>query len=56
MHDAGTGDEYGLLGEILGVEKYEHQTGISTYVEEMKPDTYDGTIDATTPRDELMLL
>jgi hypothetical protein len=56
MHDAGTGDEYGLLGEILGVDKYDHQTGISTYVEEMKPDTYDGTIDATNPRDELMLL
>ena len=32
--DAGTGDEYGLLAEILGVDEYYHQIGISTYVEE----------------------
>jgi hypothetical protein len=47
--DAGTGDEYGLLAEILGVDEYDHQTGISTYAEETEPDTYDGTIDDTTP-------
>jgi hypothetical protein len=47
--DAGTGDEYGLLAEILGVDEYDHQTGISTYAEATKPDTYDGTIDDTTP-------
>jgi hypothetical protein len=27
--DAGTGDEYGLLAEILGVDEYDHQSGIS---------------------------
>ena len=47
--DAGTGDKYGLLAEILGVDEYNHQTGISTYVKEMEPDTYDGTIDNKTP-------
>ena len=48
--DAGTpGDEYGLLAEILGVDEYDHQTGISTYVEETELATYDGTIDDTTP-------
>ena len=47
--DAGTGDEYGLLAEILGVDEYDHQTGISTYVEATEPATYDGTIDDTTP-------
>jgi len=47
--DTGTGDEYGLQGEILGVNEYDHHTGISTYVEETEPDTYDGTIDDTTP-------
>jgi len=47
--DAGTGDEYGLLAVLLGVDEYDHQTGISSYVEETEPDTYDGTIDDTTP-------
>ena len=47
--DATTGDEYGLLGDILGVDDYDHQTGIDTYVEETEPDTYDGTINDTTP-------
>ena len=47
--DAETGDKYGLLTEILGVDKYDHQTGISTYAEETEPDTYNGTIDDTTP-------
>ena len=31
--DAGTGNEYGLLAEIVGANEYNHQTGISTYVE-----------------------
>ena len=44
-----TGDEYGLLGDILGVDEYDHQTGIDTYVEETEPDTYDGTINDATP-------
>ena len=47
--DATTGDEYGLLGDILGVDEYDHQTGIDSYVEETEPDTYDGTINYTTP-------
>ena len=48
--DAGTpGDKYGLLAEKLGVDEYDHLTGISTYVEETEPATYDGTIDDTTP-------
>jgi hypothetical protein len=32
--NAATRDEYGLLAKILGINKYDHQTGISTYVEE----------------------
>ena len=47
--DSTTADEYGLLAEILGVDEYDHLTGISTYVEETEPATYDGTIDDTTP-------
>ena len=47
--DATTGDEYGLLGDILGDDEYDHQTGIDTYVKETEPDTYDGTINDTTP-------
>jgi len=47
--DAGTGDEYGLLAEIVGVDEYNHQTGISTYDEETEPDTYDSSINDTTP-------
>jgi len=47
--DAGTGDEYGLLAEILGVDEYDHQTGISTYIEETELDTYDDTIKDTSP-------
>jgi hypothetical protein len=35
-----TGNEYGLLTEILGINKYDHQTGISKYIKETKPDTY----------------
>ena len=47
--DAGTGNEYGLLAEILGDNEYGHQTGIITYVKEAESDTYDGSIDDTTP-------
>ncbi len=47
--DATTGDEYGLLGDILGADEYDHQTGIDTYVKETEPDTYDGTINDTNP-------
>jgi hypothetical protein len=44
--DAGTGNKYGLLvAEILGVDENNHQTGISTYIKETEPDTYDSTID-----------
>ena len=53
-HDTGTGDKCGLLAEILGVDDYDHQTGISTYVEETEPATYDGTIDDTTPTNTQM--
>jgi hypothetical protein len=47
--DATTGDEYGLLGDIVGVDEYDHQTGIDSYVEETESDTYDGTINDATP-------
>ncbi len=47
--DATTGDKYRLLGDILGVNEYDHQTGIGTYVEETVSDTFDGTINDTTP-------
>jgi hypothetical protein len=47
--DAVTGDEYGLFAKILGLNKYDHQTGIDTYVEEAKPDTYDLAITVATP-------
>ena len=47
--DAATGDEYGLLAEILGAVEYDHQTGIDTYVEETEPDSYDPEITNATP-------
>jgi hypothetical protein len=47
--DAVTGDEYGLLAKILGLDEYDHQTGIDTYVDETEPDTYDPAITVTTP-------
>jgi hypothetical protein len=37
--DTATGKEFGLLAKILGLDEYDHQTGIDTYVEEVKPDT-----------------
>jgi hypothetical protein len=48
-HGAATGNEYGLLAKILGVNEYDHQTGINAYVEEVKPSTYDPTITNHTP-------
>jgi hypothetical protein len=48
-HDTATGNKYGLIAEILGVNEYNHQTGISTYIKEIDPDSYDPTIDDTTP-------
>jgi hypothetical protein len=47
--DAVTGDKYGLLTKILGLDEYNHQTGIDTYVKEAKPDTYDPAITVATP-------
>ena len=47
--DPVTGDEYGLLAKILGLDEYDHQTGIDTYVEETKPSTYDPAITVATP-------
>ena len=47
--DPVTGDEYGLLAEILGLDEYDHQTGIDTYVEETEPSTYDPAITVATP-------
>jgi hypothetical protein len=47
--NAATGDEYGLLVEILGLNKYDHQTGIDTYVDEGKRDIYDPAITVPTP-------
>ena len=47
--DAATGNEYGLLAEILGPAEYNHQTNISTYIEATEPDAYDPTVNDTTP-------
>jgi hypothetical protein len=47
--DTATGDEYGFLAEILGFDEYDHQTGIDTYVNKGKPDTYDPAITVATP-------
>jgi hypothetical protein len=47
--DVVTGDKYGFLAEILGLNEYDHQTGIDTYVNKTKPDTYDPAITVTTP-------
>ena len=44
-----TGNEYGLLAKILGVNKYDHQTGISMYVEETEPANYDLSVTDLTP-------
>ncbi len=47
--DTATGDKYGLLAKILGLDKYNHQTRIDTYVNEGKPDTYEPAITVTMP-------
>jgi hypothetical protein len=47
--NAANGDEFGLLAKILGLKKYYHQTGIDTYVDEGKPDTYDLAITGAMP-------
>jgi hypothetical protein len=47
--DAVTGEEYRLLAKILGLNEYDHQTGINTYAKEAKPDTYDPSITVATP-------
>jgi len=42
-----TGDEYGLLAEIIGEDEYDHLTNL-TWVQEMEPSNYDPAItDAT---------
>jgi len=42
-----TGDEYGLLAEIIGEDEYNHLTNL-TWVQEVEPDTYDPNITDTT--------
>jgi hypothetical protein len=44
-----TDNEYRVLAKILGISEYKHQTGISTYFEENELDSYNPTIDDTTP-------
>ena len=38
-----TGDEYGLLAEIIGEDEYNHLTNL-TWVQEVEPNTYDPNI------------
>ena len=47
--DAATGNEYGLLAEILGPAEYDHQTNISTYTSK-RPSRTHTTQQSTTPR------
>jgi hypothetical protein len=42
-----TGDEYGLLAEIIGEDEYYHLTNL-TWTQEVEPATYDPTINDTT--------
>jgi hypothetical protein len=42
-----TGEEYGLLAEIIGKDEYQHLTNL-TWVQEVKPATYDPATDDTT--------
>ncbi len=42
-------DNYGLLGNILGVDKYNKITGISTYTIPMEPTSYNLSISNTMP-------
>ncbi len=41
-------DNYGLLGDILGEDKYDNLTGIGTYTIPAKPASYDPTITNAT--------
>jgi hypothetical protein len=41
-------DDYGLLGNILGVDKYDNLTGINTYAIPMEPALYNPTINNST--------
>ena len=43
-----TGEEYGLLAEIIGEDEYQHLTNL-TWVQETEPGPYDPAIDDTTP-------
>jgi hypothetical protein len=40
-------EEYGLLAEIIGEDKYQHLTNL-TWVQEVEPATYDPAINDTT--------
>ncbi len=44
-----TGDKYGLLAKILGVNEYDHQTDISMYVAETEPASYNPSVTDLTP-------
>ncbi len=43
-----TTDNYGLLGNILGVDEYDNLTGIDTYAIPAEPASYDSTINNAT--------
>jgi len=42
-------DNYGLLADIMGVDKYDDLTGIGTYVIPNEPESYDPNITNITP-------
>jgi len=42
-------DNYGLLADIMGVDKYDDLTGIGTYVIPNEPESYDPNIIYATP-------
>jgi hypothetical protein len=46
-HDTATGEEYGLLAEIIGDTKYAHITNLN-WTQEIEPATYDPAIQAAT--------
>ena len=41
-------DDYGLLGDILGINEYDNLTGIDTYVIPAEPTSYNPTINNAT--------
>ncbi len=43
-----TMDDYGLLGDILGVDKYDNLTGINTYAIHAEPSSFYPTINNAT--------